>query len=449
MKKILSIMLSASLLLTLFAAFATTSVSASGKGDVDNDGYITTSDVRTTLKACVGSETLAIKQTWWADYDVDGSISTSDVRLLLKVVLTTEDNRAIDYVNVTGKNTFGDRSVSIVGDSISYGAGSNGDVATNSYVGIIRSAINQKTGSNNYGFASIRARTWGENPAFEIHDWPTKGGEWETEIRDRDNLIGDGFFSTGHWNYLDVKVREGYNYQYFCVYYQKGPGRGIFSVASDSSDKTTLDGQQNFVCEADSETPARTGFYRMSDFDNRTIRITVQTDGKPVTITGIGYYNDLTGVVVNNYSCPGLSLAGSRTSETSGVTKKVLGIAAKADTVIFALGYNDSHFSVDPSFFSEKIDYLIEQINQNGSHLIVNDMCWYIPSVTSISMNKDLIDFYKGELKRLARETGGVYLDQQAIHGDAVLQYIYDGAHPNPDGHWVIADTILQAMGLR
>lgn len=452
MKRLLAMLSVVALLLTALWTAPFTALAA-GKGDINNDGYITSADARLLLRACIGETALTQRQIWWGDYDCDGTVTSKDARRLVLHVL--EGDGVADFVHVTQENIFGDRSVSVIGDSISYGSGS-GEIPQSSYVGIIRQAVNAQTGCDNYGFSSVRSQTWesdASSRSYGINAWPEMVGTWAEE-RNQTYLMWDGFTSCTNWNYMDFKIRDGYEYKYFCVYYQAGPEQGKFSVGSvvDGAgyDQTAIDGSGPiFDCYAPTAGAARTAFFRTADFNNRTIRIAVQGSGKNVTITGFGYYNDIsdTAVTVNNFSSGGLQLAGSGSLET-GVSKDILKVAAKADTLIFSLGYNDSHFTNSRALFTEKIDYLIEQVNTNGTQLIVNDMCWYIPSFTAISMDYDNIQWYKSELKRLAEKTNGIYLDQQAINGDAVIGTITDGAHPNATGHRMIAETILKAMGV-
>lgn len=59
-------------------------------GDTDNDGNITASDARTTLRASVGLETLNEMQKKAADADKDGEIKAADARLILRASVGLE-----------------------------------------------------------------------------------------------------------------------------------------------------------------------------------------------------------------------------------------------------------------------------------------------------------------------------------------------------------------------
>lgn len=61
--------------------------SDSVKGDIDNDGVMSTQDVRECLKFQIGSVTFTEAQKSLADYDGDGTFTTADMRKMLKVLL--------------------------------------------------------------------------------------------------------------------------------------------------------------------------------------------------------------------------------------------------------------------------------------------------------------------------------------------------------------------------
>ena len=79
--------------------------------------------------------------------------------------------------------------------------------------------------------------------------------------------------------------------------------------------------------------------------------------------------------------------------------------------------------------------------------MIVCDTCW-VPEEKLQKLMHPNIEVVKGELERLADETNGIYLDVQAIHGDALMDALADGVHPNADGHALIAQSVIEALGL-
>ena len=92
---------------------------------------------------------------------------------------------------------------------------------------------------------------------------------------------------------------------------------------------------------------------------------------------------------------------------------------------------------------------MIKKAKENGTKIIVSDTCWDFTSTDKIYLARyPHVKTVKAQLKRLAEETGGVYVDQQAENGQALLDTIADGAHPNAEGHAMMAATLLKAMGL-
>ncbi|MBQ9415181.1 MAG: SH3 domain-containing protein [Clostridia bacterium] len=59
------------------------------KGDIDNDGMVSTGDVRTILQSVIYNGTLDAAQTAAADYDGNGVVDTADVRRILAVITMT------------------------------------------------------------------------------------------------------------------------------------------------------------------------------------------------------------------------------------------------------------------------------------------------------------------------------------------------------------------------
>ena len=439
---------------------------AAGKGDYNNDGAVNTKDVREIVRDAVAGTTVTYKQVWWTDYDQNGVINTVDARKVLKQ--TMNSNSAIDYTAATNTDCWGERSVAVLGDSISFGSGCEGNIADNSYAGIVKNAVNAKNGSPNYGFMPAYTTNWSPR-SEEICSWPTMTGgpgvtgnaEGWSETDSGDRLMYFGLTAYKQWASLTYKLRSGYDYEYFCVYYQTGPGYGTFVMSNVVDgmgyDQATVDGTVVYDCENTVNETKRTGFYRVSDFQNgMTVAIT-SNDNSPVTITGLGFYNDISGnyVTFNKYTRGGAML--------TPLSDKVLSQAASASTLIVGLGYNDAFwghgYNYTKADFSDRIDYLIAECKKNGTNVIVNDYLWNnyntLAAYTgySAAVKADIdekFEFFSQELKRLAKETNGIYIDQEAHWGSELMAYVNanDGVHPLNGGHRLMAQAILEAMGL-
>ncbi len=471
MKRVISIVSMLALLMTVFAAIPMNSMAA-GKGDFDNNGLINTADARDVLRYTIVGGTLTQKQLWWCDYDQDGVLTTADARETLKATL--RGYGSVDYVNVSSYDCWGERSIAVLGDSISFGAGCSGEIANNSYVGIVKNAINAETGSTNYGFMSAYSHLWTNPPATDICGWPTmKGGpgvtgndEGWSETDNGNRLMTFGLTAYKQYASLTYNLRSGYNYQYVCVYYHTGPSYGQFTVANNTDeggfDKAEVGASSPKVydCENTTEITKRTGFFRVSDFPNGISINVVSGDNQPVTITGLGFYNDISGnmVTVNRYCRGGAML--TKISDT------VIDQAASSGTLIVGLGYNDALWGPlnghSEAEFTNRINTLISAVNGKGTQLIVNDYLWSNYKAQAAYKNasaatRQEIDnrfvYCRNELKRLAKETGGIYINQEDYHGDAIRAQVdlsvCDGVHPTNAGHKLMAQPILEALDLR
>lgn len=359
-----------------------------------------------------------------------------------------------DVVDVTATDVFGEHSIAILGDSMPHGS-QTVDIYNNSWPSLLKKAINEKTGDNNYGFTSVEGTLWGQVTSHDIHAFPESdqgfknrgeaGNGW-TEYRTAELLGTKGLGSSMKGASLTFSPQERYNY--FTVYYQAGPAYGTFEV-QDSAGTVLLE----VDCAAEEDDYTRTEMLDMTALPEDNKIVLVATSDKEVIFTGIGYYNTPDGVVVSNYSNGGLQLAGtgkSSSGDMTGLDTKFLELAASSGTLIFSLGYNDAYFKSDYDLFTEKIDFLIEKANENGTKVIVNDAVWDTTATDKMQLvYHPKIPFIRSELKRLAEETGGVYVAPQEIYGQELLDTCGDGVHPNAEGHAMIAKALLEAMGLQ
>ena len=451
------------MLLSMLVIGAATPVSALLRGDADADGTTSSSDARLIIRAITEETAGNLEKAVFtaADYNGDDKITTTDVRGVLGSLMGNK----VDYLDIQKRDVLGDHSITILGDSIGHGS-ATGDIPNNSYVGRLNHRITELTGSTNYGFTSVEGTLWNTPLAYEMHSFPTsttgyknpgEAGDAWTEHRTAWLLGTKGLGGTKHWSGLIFTVQK--TFKYFCVYYEAGPSYGTFSVATLNSDGNGIDlpdvnGNVMVNCRQETETYRRTAMYDMSQLIDNKICIAIQSDdNSEVIITGIGYYDDPDAIVVNNFSNGGLELGGNGPDSYGNITGldyKFLDMASQADVLIFELGGNDAHFDSDLDVFEQKIDYLVKKVKQNNCKLIVNDTVFYIPEAANhgVWMDKTRIDWVKGQLKRLAEETGGIYIDQQGTLGDSLINTIGDYFHPSAEGHRMMAELLFEAMGI-
>ena len=234
-------------------------------------------------------------------------------------------------------------------------------------------------------------------------------------LRVGENLGNYSAISSRQGAQLAVTVPEGYAWG--CIYYMVGPAGGSFAVTAGQETVARVStAALETACMRTSYLPLQGG----------TLRLTVTSREGPVTILGIAYYNQPQEVVVHNYANCCLRLV--------DVGTEVLKTVCSSSVVILALGYNDLHFNAPAERFSQQIRTVSEEIRRSGSRLYVEDFCWNMPED----------QYYRLHLKRLAIETGGIYIAPQAVYGERLLREIKDEAHPSPEGHRLLAEELLR-----
>ncbi|MBQ3094035.1 MAG: SGNH/GDSL hydrolase family protein [Clostridia bacterium] len=363
----------------------------------------------------------------------------------------------IAYLTPDHRDWWGERSIAVLGDSISFGVGCTGEIADNSYVGIVKKAVMSTIGSKNYGFTSAYPTCWTNPKAEEIMAWPTATGgpgvegfpEGWLELDNGKALCSFVMTAYNEGATLTYRLRDGYEYAYACVYYHTCEGGGSFEVVSGDNAVCELGNDVPLVYDGQNTTDEtkRTGFFRLADFkDGITLRIV--SDGAPVAITGIGFYNDLSedAVTFQAYCRGGVML--------TSLSDTVLKQAASAGTLILGLGYNDATFGVNlgrtAADFTDRVDCLLAAVKHYGTHLIVNDYLWDNPQDVRNDEQKAMFVHCRNELMRLAKEAGGIYINQSEYGGDAMIAEVNngDGVHPTNAGHALMAKPILEALGL-
>ncbi|MBQ9413684.1 MAG: hypothetical protein IJU16_00995 [Clostridia bacterium] len=324
------------------------------------------------------------------------------------------------YFSVQKADPFGNYAISVIGDSISHGANCP-QIYEQSYIARIKQAMWSEVGYENYGFASMENTMWNSIGEFrEVHH-ASPDSNW-TGTRKNDNLGRYNLAATKQGATLTYTVSK--SFAYFTVYYEVNSNGGTFDIVT-SNGTTSVDTSRGLTSKI-----GRSAYVVFPA--NKTITIKVTSSGKTVAINGIGYYQDTAGVVINNYASNG--------SKLIEVDNNVLDFVCSSDVLLMSHGYNDSHFgqnvTANRTAFTEKINYIIAKTKETGCRVVVNDMCW--------NCGED--NFFRTELRRLAKETGGVYASTQDAYGNQLIATLGDGVHPGPDGHAMVASTILNAM---
>lgn len=338
---------------------------------------------------------------------------------------TAEENNAVNYFDVQQTDPFGQRSIAVIGDSISHGANAP-KIYEQSYLAIVKKALWADTGVENYGFASVENTMWNSKGEYhEVHN-----ASWAADNRWKEERINDDLgrmrvSATAKGAALRFTVQK--NFRYFTVYYEKNPDGGVFDVVTSGGQRYRVDTSQGL------DGYSTIGRSEMIAFPaDKQFTLEVVSEGKPVGINGVGYYQDPQAPVINNYASNG--------SKLIDVSDEIIRFVCHADTLIMAHNYNDSHFQgnvqANRDEFTRKINLIIRTVKQTGCRVIVHDLSWGLGHT----------DFYRSELQRLAEETGALYVSAQDQYGQPMLDMLSDNVHPSVQGHQVIGEYLVSRM---
>ncbi len=309
--------------------------------------------------------------------------------------------------------------ISVLGDSISHGANTP-DIPNQSYIGIIKHKIAEKTGVYNYGFTSLEYMIFNDNGQYwEVHTLKNHGF---CAFKDGRCINAYKLMAYEKGSYVDITVKDSFREAY--IYYQSDKNYGVFEVYAGGRLVMTVDsGGESYKMKT-------AGPIDISGFDSADIKIKVISENMPVLLSGMAYYNDRSATELNNYGLSGLCLC--------ELSDNVIDTICNADIVFFSIGHNDSYFA-DGEAFTAKINTAAESIKKHGAQVYVNDFCWFSDPDKN---------HFKLELKRLAGETGGVYTDYAAELPGFLESGLSDWAHPTPQGHARIAELLLSKSKL-
>ncbi len=311
------------------------------------------------------------------------------------------------------------KTISVLGDSISHGANAP-DIPNQSYIGIIKHRIAEKTGVYNYGFTSLQYMMLNDSGQYwEVHSLKSSGF---AAFKDGRCINAYKLMAYEKNSYVDISVNDRFNEAY--IYYQSDKNFGSFEVYSAGRLVAEIDSSGESYCTK------IYGPIDISALDRADIKIKVVSENKPVLLSGMAYYNDKSKPIVNNYGLSGLCLG--------ELSDDVIDAICNADIVFFSIGHNDSYFG-DEKIFTEKINTAIESIKKYNAEVYVNDFCWF--------SNPDK-NHFKLELKRLAKAVDAVYTDYAAELPGFLEHGLSDWAHPTPEGHRMIADLMLTKTNL-
>lgn len=336
-----------------------------------------------------------------------------------------------------GKDMYGDKTVNIIGDSISQGL--NSDLFYDySWAALFKEAIAKKYGTHNIGFVSLLDRTNEAVPGREIHTVSFPQGEWERYYVSGNTPGGMSYATHEQGAILRIEVNrhEGGKDRHingFYVYYPEGPYRSTITVQVNGQELAVIDANRSEVNGC-----GRSEYIALPENCPDEVQIDLiagDCTNKSVIISGISYIDDPNDLIVNNYSLSGIELV--------QIDDDALQKMCRANVVILTLGTNDAGLGADIGIFNSKLDRVKYACQENGSLLIIGNMIW------DREADPDYASAYKNALRDAADEAGGYYLDFNfaRIRSDKFLEASRPwDVHPTVVGHDLIAQVLCEYL---
>tara|TARA_R110000851_G_scaffold9735_1_gene35953 strand:+ start:569 stop:3004 length:2436 start_codon:yes stop_codon:yes gene_type:complete len=328
-------------------------------------------------------------------------------------------------------------SVSLIGDSISWGSNSP-DVYNDSYAGVLRKLCNIEFKSTNIGFISLRGTATNGVGTYNDFHTVTTSGSWSTVVDAQASTLINGYgrVSNSVGAFLDIAAPT--SFISFRVFYRQHSSGGSFKVSTDggATYQTTVNSSGT------EDGSAATTVYYAEDNGAGATDIRIEIVSGSVTVCGMQYIDAFSDSLLNNFSEPGRKILHLDDSVIDDITT--------ARSVVWELGFNDTGSSeAEKLIVIDKLKYLRQKLRDNYTKLYVVDTLW----------GKAPDNWLRSELAKLCSEVdgavyismpdlltrGGLPISQSDLN--TVYDFLSDGAHPTPFGHGLIAETVAAAMG--
>lgn len=330
------------------------------------------------------------------------------------------------------------KSVTIMGDSISHGAQAGGPLYLHSWVNILKRCINNELQSTSYGFAPTATI----NGFREIHEvlFLPDLKSWKSTDGEKAKYLPQGLSYTSN-TAGDSVVMAVPTFQGICrIHYVRrlDGARARVSVNGVPASNFSSVGDFDVTQYHDVEMVDSKGTCKVEIFNE---------NGGSFELIGFSFLSkNHEDIKVDNFGMSGRRLAYYSNSAIDAVFDR-------SGLVIMALGYNDSQSVEDDQdyagIFKKRINYIIKKSKETNIPVVVADFCW----------DKNQNSFSRSLLRKLGMSSSGIYLpfpDYFMLGGKVTdsntrvnkLHLFADGAHPNQEGHKLIAETIAKAMAL-
>lgn len=327
-----------------------------------------------------------------------------------------------DRFRVLSQDPTKEQAITIIGDSISDGYNAT-DFQNDSWVGIVRKAINIDSGNKNYGYESFSLDPSKNNyqtlESFNFGSYfdPTAYGG----TRASSSTLGAYLTST--FVGKDCKL----------VYVARADG-GVINVTVDGAPWGAIN--TSVIGPYPSGTIS-TAITTLS-WGKHVIKLE-KADTKPTDLCGMMFYENASIIqpIVHNVSRNAISC--------SEIPDSVFDQYVDNDMLIWALGVNDEIHNYPIDIFRYKIGYVASKVANNKGSMIIIDFMFSSPPTS----------LYKQALKDLSdRFPQFNYIDfAQIWFGDQAKNIESglldpDGLHPTNAGHEQIAQVLLNHMNL-
>ena len=337
-----------------------------------------------------------------------------------------------------GKDVFGEKSISIIGDSISQGKNSV-RMYYDSFAARFKRALGEKYGAYNMGYVSFNDYDeWNGFLNYEIHRIYDKTENWTDRHGEASPDTPGNYSYTASASGAALEIRldreaDGIDHHIngFYIYHTAGPGYGEYQISVNGQVITSVD------CDAaETQVCARSPYIEIPEGLGYeiTIEIVKLSADDQVTITGISYIDQPDTLTVNNYSLSGIRLI--------DIDDEVLREISRANVVLFTLGTNDAGTEADINEFQRKLNVVVEACRENGSVLVVGDVIWDRYGDASWATP------YKDALQKAAEAANGYFIDFTTIGNDKILDEANDISHPTYEGHRYIAEKLCRFFEL-
>ncbi|WP_394899455.1 BppU family phage baseplate upper protein [Clostridium paraputrificum] len=375
----------------------------------------------------------------WDKYfkETSGAIEEKYTERLNEIDSSLEEIENIEHIpykldrKTTYLNRFGWNCINLVGDSILHGANAP-DIYKQSWGELIKKSLQEKYNSNNQGFEKgfcYMKNTVAEMKGF--HEITLNEDDSWQKVNNNTSICLSYYYTMSRSKKLSFKPKKSSKFR---IIFEGLTNGGTFKYYTKS-------GKWGVKTQSTNQSADSSGlpFYSEEMRCDLGDEIIIESDasGTEVRILGIQYYENEKDIMINNYGRSGATL--------SNVPDKTLELWADCQILFFSMGHNDSFYPDDFGKFTDRINKLIEYIKKYNPFVIVNDFVWA----------KEPSFHIRSELKRLADETGGIYIPYTEIlpYGTNVQNWINggflsDGSHPTPNGMRIIHNVNCKTLNL-